>query len=187
MENKLKEWQKSVFEKIKLDLNILNPMEIPKIKKIVINAGLKEAVSNSKAITLAMKLLEKIVCQLPVKTIAKKSIAGFKLREGMPIGTFVTLRGRRMYAFLYKLINIVLPKIRDFQGLSDKFDSRGNYNLGLSTLEVFPEGEEAGVSEFTTGACITIVTSTDCEKEAYSCLKAFGMPFKNSQNNQKNN
>lgn len=185
MEKKLKEWQCSVVEAIKKDLNILNPMKIPKLKKIVINAGLKEAVSNSKAITLAMNLLGKIACQLPVKTIAKKSIAGFKLREGMPIGTFVTLRGKRMYSFLYKLINIVLPKIRDFQGLSSKFDGRGNYNLGLSTLEVFPEGEETGVAEFTTGVCITIVTNTDCEKEALSCLKAFGMPFKSNQNNQR--
>lgn len=187
MEQKLKEWRESVVEKIRKDLLIVNPMRIPKLKKIVINAGLKEAVSNSKAITLAMNLLGKIACQLPVKTLAKKSIAGFKLREKMPIGTFVTLRGAPMYSFLYKLINIVLPKIRDFQGLSSKFDGRGNYNLGLPTLEVFPEGEEAGVAEFTTGVCITIVTSTDCEKEAFSCLKAFGMPFKSSQNNQKNN
>lgn len=146
---------------------------------------MKEAVSNSKAITLATDLLQKVACQAPMKTFAKKSIAGFKLREGMPIGAFVTLRGMRMYFFLYKLINIVLPKIKDFQGLSTKFDGRGNYNLGLASLEVFPEGEQSGVAEFSTGVCITIVTSTNCEKEAYSCLKAFGMPFKNNLNNQK--
>lgn len=187
MEKKLKEWQNSVIEKIKKDLNIINPMKVPQLEKIVINAGLKEAVTNSKAITLAMNLLEKVACQLPVKTIAKKSIAGFKLREGMPIGTFVTLRGKRMYSFLYKLINIVLPKIRDFHGVSNKLDGRGNYNLGLPTLEVFPEGEGAGVAEFTTGVCITMVTNTNCDKEAFICLKAFGMPFKNNSNNQKNN
>jgi len=180
-------WQELAEEMIKKDLNVDNPMKIPKLKKIVINAGLKEAVSNSKAITLAMNLLGKIACQLPVKTIAKKSIAGFKLREGMAIGTFVTLRGKRMYSFLYKLINIVLPKIRDFQGLSNKFDGQGNYNLGLPNLEVFPEGETSGVAEFTTGACITIVTSSDCDKQALMCLKAFGMPFKKDQNNKKNN
>jgi large subunit ribosomal protein L5 len=181
MEKKLKEWQKIVSEKMKAELEIHNPMRMPKLKKIVVNAGLKEAVSNSKAITLAMNLLGKVACQLPVKTIAKKSIAGFKLREGMPIGTFVTLRGKRMYAFLYKLINIVLPKIRDFQGIGIKFDGRGNYNLGISSLEVFPEGEESGIAEFTTGVCITIVTNAENDKEAMTCLKAHGMPFKKNQ------
>jgi large subunit ribosomal protein L5 len=160
---------------------------IPKLKKIVVNAGLKEAVSNSKVLPFAMNLLKNVTCQLPVKTIAKQSIAGFKLREGMSIGAFVTLRGKRMYAFLYKLINIVLPKIRDFQGLSTKFDGRGNYNLGLSSLEVFPEGEESGIAEFTTGVCITIVTNANNDTNAMACLKAFGMPFKKNQNNLKNN
>ena len=122
MKNKLKQWQQDVTKQIQQDLSITNPMRVPKIEKIVVNIGLKEAVSNSKVITTGMNLLADITCQLPVKTFAKKSIAGFKLREGMPIGTYVTLRGIRMYAFLYKLINIVLPKIRDFQGVPIKLE-----------------------------------------------------------------
>ena len=186
MKNKLKQWQQDVTKQIQQDLSITNPMRVPKIEKIVVNIGLKEAVSNSKVITTGMNLLADITCQLPVKTFAKKSIAGFKLREGMPIGTYVTLRGIRMYAFLYKLINIVLPKIRDFQGVPIKLDGQGNYNLGLSTLEVFPEGEKVGLSEFNTGASITIVTSSSDDKEAFACIKAFGMPFQKKDMSNKN-
>lgn len=178
MKNNLKQWKEDVAKQIQKNLLIKNPMKIPKIEKIVVNIGLKEAVSNSKAITSGMNLLADITSQLPMKTFAKKSIAGFKLREGMPIGAYVTLRGDRMYAFLYKLINIVFPKIRDFQGISTKLDGQGNYNLGLPNLEVFPEGEKSGLSEFNTGASITIVTSSIVDEEALSCLKAFGMPFK---------
>lgn len=181
MKNKLKEWHKDVMQQIQKNLSITNPMRIPKIEKIVVNIGLKEAVSNSKVITMGINLLADITCQLPIKTFAKKSIAGFKLREGMPIGAYVTLRGNNMYSFLYKLINIVLPQIRDFQGVFTKLDGNGNYSLGLSTLEIFPEGEKAGLSEFNTGASITIVTSTSIDYEAFECIKAFGMPF------QKNN
>lgn len=178
MKENLKTWYKNAVSVLQKDLQITNTMRLPRIEKIVINIGFKEAVSNSKVVMTGMQLLTDISCQLAVKTLARKSIAGFKLREGMPIGAFVTLRRERMYAFLYKLINIVLPKIRDFHGVSTRFDGQGNYNLGLATLEVFPEGERSGVSEFSTGASITVVTSTKNDAEALACLKAFGMPFK---------
>jgi large subunit ribosomal protein L5 len=181
MKENLKLWCKTAQQALQKELDIRNIMRVPKIEKIVINVGFKDAVSNSKVVTNGMALLADIVCQQPVKTLAKKSIAGFKLREGMPIGTYVTLRGIRMYAFLYKLIHIVLPKIRDFQGVSTKLDGQGNYNLGLVNLEVFPEGERSGVNEFSTGASITFVTSTRNDHEALACLKAFGMPFKKDQ------
>lgn len=185
MKNELIEWRKKAMQEVKTLLNIKNLMCVPKLEKIVVNAGLKEAVSNSKAISSAMNLLSEITGQLPVKTIAKKSIAGFKIREGMPIGAFVTLRGIKMYNFLYKLVHLALPKIRDFQGLSKKFDGRGNYNLGLSNVEVFPEGERLGVAEFTTGVCITIVTSSNDDREAYAFLKALGVPFIREKDNNK--
>lgn len=181
MNKDLKIWVEDVNSQIKKELNFSNKMQIPRLKKIVVNAGLKSAVSNSKSVGLAMDLLKEITCQLPVKTIAKKSIAGFKLREGMPIGTFVTLRREKMYSFLYKLINIVFPKIKDFQGLSSKMDGQGNYNLGLASLEVFPEGEVSGIAEFTTGVSITMVTSSKVDSDAVVCLKLFGMPFKDGK------
>lgn len=178
MKESIKVWCQAAKNILQNELQVQNEMCIPKIKKIVINIGLKDAVSNSKVVSSGVSLLSEIACQAAVKTIAKKSIAGFKLREGMSIGTFVTLRGTRMYAFLYKLINIVLPKIRDFQGTTLQFDGRGNYNLGLSTLEVFPEGERNNINEFSTGASITMVTSAKNDLEALACLKSFGMPFK---------
>jgi large subunit ribosomal protein L5 len=185
MNENLKKWIEGANSEIKKELSLSNPMQIPKLEKIVINAGLKSAVTNSKAVGLAMDLLQKITSQLPVKTIAKKSIAGFKLREGMPIGTFVTLRGEKMYSFFYKLINLVFPKIKDFQGLSMKMDGRGNDNLGLNSQEVFPEGEVSGIAEFTTGVSITIVTSSTSDNHAVVCLKSFGMPFKDNKNKNK--
>lgn len=183
MKDSIKVWCCEAADKLQKELQIKNRMRMPTIKKIVINIGFKDAVSNSKVVTTGMTLLSEIACQAAVKTVAKKSIAGFKLREGMPIGAFVTLRGMRMYAFLYKLINIVLPKIRDFHGTTLQFDGRGNYNLGLSNLEVFPEGERSNVNEFSTGASITMVTSTKSDLEALACLKSFGMPFKKVSKN----
>lgn len=177
MKNTLLNWHKVAISETQKVLAIANVMRVPKLEKIVINVGLKEAVSNSKAVSNAVELLSSIAGQKPVTTKAKKSIAGFKIREGMPIGVCVTLRGIKMFNFLYKLINLALPKIRDFQGLSKKMDGQGNYNLGLSSIELFPEGERSGVVESHVGLCITIVTSADKDEEAYMLLKNLGMPF----------
>jgi large subunit ribosomal protein L5 len=132
---------KEIAPQLQKTLGVKNPMEIPKISKIVLNVGVKAAVADSKAIQGVMNLVTRISGQAPVRTLAKKSIAGFKLREGMPIGVRVTLRGDKMYDFLDKLINISLPKMRDFQGVSTKFDGFGNYNLGLKEWTIFPEIE----------------------------------------------
>jgi large subunit ribosomal protein L5 len=177
MKNTLLNWHKNAIGETQKAFSIANVMQAPKLEKIVINVGLKEAVTNSKAIPTAVELLSSIAGQKPVITRARKSIAGFKIREGMAIGACVTLRGIKMYNFLYKLINLALPKIRDFQGLKKKMDGQGNYNLGLSSVELFPEGERSGVVESHLGLCITIVTSTDKDEEAYVLLKNLGMPF----------
>ena len=121
----------TIKPQLQKQLGIKNVMEVPKITKVVLNVGVKDAISDSKAIQGVLDILTKVSGQVPVKTLAKKSIAGFKLREGMPIGAKVTLRGQRMYEFLDRLINLALPKVRDFQGVPVKFDGRGNYNLGV--------------------------------------------------------
>ena len=154
-----------------------NVMEIPKLEKIVINIGVGDAVGNSKALDAAVKDLEIIAGQKPVVTRAKKSIANFKVREGMPLGTKVTLRGERMYEFLDKLINAALPRVRDFRGISAKaFDGRGNYALGLKEQLIFPEIEYDQV-ERVTGMDIIFVTTANTDEEARELLAQFGMPF----------
>lgn len=154
-----------------------NVMEIPKLEKIVINIGVGDAVGNSKALDAAVKDLEIIAGQKPVITRAKKSIANFKVREGMALGTKVTLRGERMYEFLDKLINAALPRVRDFRGISAKaFDGRGNYALGLKEQLIFPEIEYDQV-ERVTGMDIIVVTSANTDEEARELLAQFGMPF----------
>jgi len=132
-------YEKEIRAKLKESLGLKNVMEVPKISKIVLNVGVKDAVSDSKVLNTAMTIIGKIAGQQPVRTVAKKSIAGFKLREGMPIGVKVTLRRKRMYEFLDRLINLALPKVRDFQGVSTKLDRRGNYNLGVKEWLIFPE------------------------------------------------
>ena len=158
-------------------LNLKNVMEVPKISKIVLNVGVKAAVSDSKAIQGVMNLMTRVAGQTPVRTLARKSIAGFKLREGMPIGVQVTLRGNRMYDFLDKLINISLPKMRDFQGVPTKFDGRGNYNLGLKEWIIFPEIEYE-MDDKQHGLNITIQTTAANDAHGYELLKSFGMPFR---------
>lgn len=154
-----------------------NVMEIPKLEKIVINIGVGEAVGNSKALESAVKDLEIIAGQKPVVTRAKKSIANFKVREGMALGTKVTLRGSRMYEFLDRLINAALPRVRDFRGISAKaFDGRGNYALGLKEQLIFPEIDYDQV-ERVTGMDIIFVTSAKTDEEARELLAQFGMPF----------
>ena len=154
-----------------------NVMEIPKLEKIVINIGVGDAVGNAKALEAAVNDLTIIAGQKPVITKAKKSIANFKVREGMALGTKVTLRGERMYEFLDKLINAALPRVRDFRGISaTAFDGRGNYALGLKEQLIFPEIEYDQV-ERVTGMDIIVVTSAKTDEEARELLTQFGMPF----------
>lgn len=152
-------------------------MQLPKVDKIVINMGVGDAVQNSKALDAAVEELTIITGQKPVVTKAKKSIAGFRLREGMPIGAKVTLRGERMYEFLDKLISISLPRVRDFRGVSKKaFDGRGNYTLGVKEQLIFPEIDYDKVSKVR-GMDIAIVTTANSDEEARELLTQFGMPF----------
>ncbi|MFC4075402.1 50S ribosomal protein L5 [Salinithrix halophila] len=153
-------------------------MQVPKIEKVVINMGLGEAVQNPKVLDSAVEDLTTIAGQKPVITRAKKSIAGFKLREGMPIGVKVTLRGTHMYDFLDKLVNVALPRVRDFRGISPKaFDGRGNYTLGLKEQLVFPEIEYDKVDKVR-GMDIIIVTTAETDEEARELLTQLGMPFR---------
>ena len=158
--------------------NYTTIMEVPKLEKIVINMGVGDATANSKLIEAAVKDLELISGQKPVVTKARKSIAGFKVREGQAIGCKVTLRGDNMYNFLDKLISITLPRVRDFRGVSNKsFDGRGNYTLGLTEQLIFPEIEYDNVVKVR-GMDIVMVTTAKTNEEAYDLLKGFGMPFK---------
>jgi large subunit ribosomal protein L5 len=156
-------------------LGLSNSMQVPKLKKIVLNVGVKEAVGDSRVLNTVTNTLDNIAGQKSVKTLARKSIAGFKIREGMPIGVMVTLRGKRMYEFLDKLINLALPKVRDFQGVSTKLDGRGSYNLGIKDWSVFPEADTNAEKVF--GLNITIQTSSKSDAQAFELLKIFGMPF----------
>jgi len=155
-----------------------NVMQVPRLKKIVLNIGLGEAIQNPKALEAAETDLTAISGQHPVITRAKKSIASFKLREGMPIGMMVTLRGRRMYEFYDKLVNVVLARIRDFQGVSrDAFDGEGNYTLGIKEQIVFPEIDYDKVDKVR-GFEVTVVTSAASDEEGRSLLESLGMPFR---------
>lgn len=152
-------------------------MQVPKITKIVVNKGIGAAVADKKLIDVGVEELTTITGQKAVETIAKNSISNFKLREGMPIGARVTLRGDRMYEFLDRLLNIALPRVRDFRGVKDKgFDGRGNYNLGIKEQIIFPEISIDKVNKIT-GMDITFVTTANTDEESYELLKALGMPF----------
>lgn len=158
--------------------NYKNVMEVPKLEKIVINIGVGEAVTNSKALDAAVNDLTAIAGQKPIITRAKKSIANFKIREDMPIGCKVTLRGERMYEFLDKLINIAIPRVRDFRGVrATSFDGRGNYSLGIKEQLIFPEIDYDKIDQVR-GMDIIMVTSAKTDEEARELLRAFGMPFK---------
>ncbi len=154
-----------------------NVMAVPKMVKITVNMGLGEAISNAKLLDVATEELSVITGQRPVVTKARKSIAAFKLRQGMPIGVTVTLRGDRMYEFFDRLVNIALPRVRDFRGVSTRsFDGRGNYTLGLKDQLIFPE-IEYGKADKARGMNITIVTTAKTDDEAYELLRILGMPF----------
>ena len=155
-----------------------SPMQVPRLKKVVVNIGLGEAIQNIKLLDSASVELTAVTGQKPVVTRAKKSIAAFKLREGMPIGCMVTLRRSRMYYFLDKLMNVVLPRVRDFRGVSEKaFDGRGNYTLGIKEQIIFPEIEYDQIDKVR-GMNITIVTSAPTDEEGKFLLKLLGMPFR---------
>jgi large subunit ribosomal protein L5 len=176
--NRLKEkFLKEVSPALMSKFEYNSVMQVPKVDKIVINMGVGDAVSNTKALDAAVEELQIISGQKPVVTKAKKSIAGFRLREGMPIGAKVTLRGERMYDFLDKLIAISLPRVRDFRGVSKKaFDGRGNYTLGVKEQLIFPEIDYDKVSKVR-GMDIVIVTTANSDEEARELLTQFGMPF----------
>ncbi|MGQ9545995.1 MAG: 50S ribosomal protein L5 [Dehalococcoidia bacterium] len=167
-----------VAPQLKAKLGYHNVMQVPKLEKIIISIGLGEATQEPKALESAGKSLAAISGQRPVTTRAKKSISAFKLRAGMPIGMMVTLRGKRMYDFFDKLVNVVLPRIRDFRGLSpDSFDGRGNYNLGIKEQIVFPEIEYDKVDKIR-GLEVTIVTTAKTDDEARHLLELMGTPFR---------
>ena len=176
--NRLKEkYENEVSKALMSKFEYTSTMQVPKVEKIVVNMGVGDAVQNSKVLDAAVEELTLITGQKPVVTKAKKSIAGFRLREGMPIGAKVTLRGERMYDFLDKLISISLPRVRDFHGISKKaFDGRGNYTLGVKEQLIFPEIDYDKVSKVR-GMDIVIVTTANSDEEARELLTQFGMPF----------
>ena len=177
-------YRQQVAPALKERFGYKNVQQIPKLEKVVINMSVSDAIANSKALDAAVADLQTISGQKPIITKAKKSIAAFKLREGMNIGAKVTLRGERMYVFLDKLFNIVLPRIRDFRGLSRKsFDGRGNYNLGLREQLVFPEINFDKVDK-ARGMDIVIVTSAKNDEEATAFLEAMGLPLQKPQGQQ---
>ena len=171
-------FEKEVAVALMKELELKNPMAVPRLNKIVVNMGVGEATQNAKLIDPAVNELGQITGQKPVTTRAKKSIAAFKVREGMPIGAMVTLRGDRMYEFFDRLVSIVLPRVRDFRGVSTKsFDGRGNYTLGLHDQLIFPEIDYARVDKLK-GMNVTIVTTARSDDQARSLLKHLGMPFR---------
>ncbi|MDK6597863.1 50S ribosomal protein L5 [Aerococcus urinae] len=178
MANHLKEkYNNEVKNALIEKFNYTSPMQVPKVDKIVLNMGVGDAVSNSKNLENAVEELTKISGQKPIITKAKKSIAGFRLREGMPIGTKVTLRGERMYDFLDKLINVSLPRVRDFRGISKRsFDGRGNYTLGIREQLIFPEIAFDEVDKVR-GLDVVIVTTAESDEESRELLAQLGMPF----------
>ena len=171
-------YRNEIAPAIAKEFDIKNPMAIPRIEKVVINMGVGEAISNAKILDTAVEELRAVTGQKPVVTKAKKSIASFKLRQGMNIGAMVTLRGERMYEFLDRLISVALPRVRDFRGISGKaFDGRGNYTLGIREQLIFPEIDFNKVDK-TRGMNISIVTTAKTDEQSRALLKALGMPFR---------
>lgn len=177
--NRLKEkYINEVQDKLKEEFSLRNKLEVPRVLKIVINIGLGEAKENAGAIEKAKVYLSALAGQSPVTTLAKKSIAAFKVSKGQPIGMMVTLRGDKMYAFLDKLINIVLPKVRDFKGIGQQsFDETGNLNLGLKEQTIFPEVDYKTVDK-TRGLAVTIATTAKTREKGKKLLEYLGMPFR---------
>ncbi len=173
----MEKYREEVFPQLAKEFDLKNPMQVPRITKITCNIGVGEASRNAKLLESAMEQMANITAQKPVIRKARKSIAAFKLREGMPVGVKVTLRRERMYEFLERLINIALPRVRDFRGVSvSAFDGRGNYTLGVRDILIFPEVDYQKV-EGTVGMNITITTSAPSDDQARALLAGLGMPF----------
>ncbi|BAU42179.1 MULTISPECIES: 50S ribosomal protein L5 [Cyanophyceae] len=173
-------YQETVVPKLVEQFNYENVHQVPKVVKVTVNRGMGEAAQNAKALEASLAEIAVITGQKPVVTRAKKAIAGFKIRKGMPVGIMVTLRSERMYAFLDRLINLVLPRIRDFRGISPKsFDGRGNYTLGLREQLIFPEIEYDNIDQIR-GMDISIITTATTDEEGRALLKELGMPFRDN-------
>jgi len=171
-------YRETVVEQLKKDLNCANVMDVPRITKITVNMGVGEAATDKKVLEHAVSDLTKITGQKPAVTNARKSVAGFKIREGWPIGCKVTLRGDRMYEFLDRLISIAIPRIRDFRGLSAKsFDGRGNYSMGVREQIIFPEIDYDKIDQLR-GMDITITTTAKTDEQGRALLRAFNFPFR---------
>lgn len=185
---RLKEkYRNEVVSTLKEQFQYKSIMEVPVLKKIVMNQGVGEATGDKKLVDISIAEMTTISGQKAVPTIAKTSVSNFKLREGMPIGSRVTLRGNRMYEFLDRFISLALPRVRDFKGINDKsFDGRGNYTIGITEQIIFPEINIDKINKIQ-GMDITFVTSANTDKEALALLKALGLPFKNQQNTVKSN
>lgn len=176
-----KQYREEIAPALQKQFNYSSIMQIPVLKKIVINQGLGDATQDKKIVDVAVNELTAITGQKAVATYSKKDIANFKLRKKMPIGVMVTLRGERMYEFLEKLIRVSLPRIRDFKGIATKLDGRGNYTLGITEQIIFPEINIDEIDRIQ-GMNITFVTSAATDEEGLALLKAFGLPFKNAKN-----
>ena len=177
-----KEYKERIAPALMKQFNYSSSMQIPVLKKIVINQGLGSATADKKIIEVAINELTAITGQKAVATVSKKDVANFKLRKKMPIGVMVTLRREQMYEFLEKLVRVALPRIRDFKGIESKFDGCGNYTLGIQEQIIFPEINIDSIDRIL-GMNITFVTSAPTDEEGYALLKEFGLPFKNANNN----
>ena len=176
--NLRKKYSDEIIPNLKKEFGYKSVMEIPKLEKIIINQGVGQAVADKKLLDVAVKEITAIAGQKAVTTLSKKDISNFKLRKKMPIGVKVTLRRNRMYEFLERLIAVSIPRVRDFRGVSDKFDGKGNYTLGIQEQIIFPEINIDQVNQIL-GMNITFVTSANTDEEGYALLKEFGLPFKN--------
>jgi large subunit ribosomal protein L5 len=177
-----RKYQEEIVPSMRKEFNYKSVMQVPVLEKIIINQGLGSAIADKKIMEVAIEELTSICGQKPVSTISRKDIANFKLRKKMPIGVRVTLRSDRMYEFLDRLVSVALPRIRDFKGISDKFDGSGNYTLGVTEQIIFPEIVMDKVTKMN-GYNITFVTTAKNDEEGYALLKSFGLPFKNAKKN----
>ncbi len=175
-------YRSEIHPALKSQFSFKNDLDTPRMTKIVVSMGVGQAVENKARVESAAKDLSKITGQKAMITKAKKSVAGFKVREGMPVGAVTTLRGTRMFEFMDRLISVVLPRIRDFQGVKDNFDGRGNFSLGLTEQSLFPEIDLDKV-EFQQGMNVTFVTTAQTDEHGRALLQAFGMPFRRPQEN----
>jgi len=177
-----KKYEDEIIPTLTKEFSYKTPMQVPKLEKIVINQGVGKAISDKKIIDIAADELMNISGQKPIKTLSKKDISNFKLRKKMPIGIKVTLRRDKMYEFLERLVVVSLPRIRDFRGINNKFDGKGNYTLGITEQIIFPEIDIDKINTML-GMDITFVTSTNNDEEGFALLREFGLPFKNLKKN----